>query len=118
MNFQLIIFSFLAAVLGSMGFGGGAILIIYLTAIENFPQLKAQGINLIFFIPCALFAALIYSKQKLIEKKFLPWLIIFGAVGVLLGLWIIDFIDTSLLSKLFGSFLVIIGLKGIFKKKK
>ena len=41
------IVGFIAAVISAMGMGGGGILLIYLSAITNTPQLKAQGINLL-----------------------------------------------------------------------
>ena len=45
-----IIAGFLSGLIGSMGFGGGGVLIIYLVVFANIPQLQAQGINLIFFV--------------------------------------------------------------------
>ena len=51
----------LSGVFAAMGFGGGSIFIIYLTLFENLPQTLAQGINLIFFIPCM-------KKIKIIPK--------------------------------------------------
>ena len=44
-----IIAGFLSGLIGSMGFGGGGVLIIYLVIFTNTPQIVAQGINLIFF---------------------------------------------------------------------
>ena len=43
--------SLLSGVTASMGLGGGFVLLIYLTAFANVPQMEAQLINLIFFLP-------------------------------------------------------------------
>ena len=41
----------LSGIIGAMGLGGGAVLIIYLSVFTDMPQLKSQGINLLFFYP-------------------------------------------------------------------
>ncbi len=117
MNILLYIFSFLSGAVGAMGFGGGTVLIIYLSVFLSIDQINSQGINLLFFIPCALFAIIIYLKQKLIDtKKALP-IIITGFIGVALGNIVLNYIDTHLLSKLFGAFLIILALKDLFFSK-
>lgn len=100
-----------------MGFGGGTVLIIYLSVFLKMPQLKAQGINLLFFIPCAVLSIIVFSKQKLIKKEVLAPLIIFGILGVILGQIALLFIKTTLLSKLFGGFLIILAIKEFFFSK-
>lgn len=49
------IVAFLTGITASMGLGGGFILVIYLTIFAQMPQLAAQGVNLIFFLPIAAF---------------------------------------------------------------
>lgn len=117
MKLQYLIFSFLAGIVASMGFGGGTVLIIYLSAFLMLEQTKSQGINLLFFIPCAVYAIIIYTRKKLIIKdKILP-LVLSGLVGVALGYMILRIIDTSVLGKLFGAFLIILSLKEFFFSK-
>ena len=55
---------FLSGVFGAMGLGGGGVLIIYLTGIVNTEQALAQGINLLFFIPCAIVAVFMHAKKS------------------------------------------------------
>ena len=62
-----VIAGFLSGLIGSMGFGGGGVLIIYLTVFADTPQIKAQGINLMFFIPCAFLSVIIYTLKKQIK---------------------------------------------------
>ena len=64
---------FFSGLIGSMGLGGGAVLLIYLTVFQHTPQFKAQGMNLIFFIPIAVLAVIIYAFKKEIKwKEILP----------------------------------------------
>ncbi len=108
--------AFLSGLLGSMGFGGGSVLIIYLTLFANTDQLTAQGINLLFFIPCAILSVIINIKNKLVKYKVGAYLILGGAVGIAVGAFAVKSIDKSLLSKLFGGFIFIIGLITLFQK--
>ena len=53
----------LSGIIGAMGIGGGGILIIYLTLFADMEQMAAQGINLLFFIPCAVVALIIHIRK-------------------------------------------------------
>ena len=119
MNIPLsIIIGFLSGLIGSMGFGGGGILIIFLTVFMNTPQVKAQGINLVFFIPCAIVATIIYAIKKQIEYKKIAFVIIGGITGAVISSFLLNFIDTFYLSKIFAVFLITTGFLTIFRLKK
>jgi uncharacterized membrane protein YfcA len=112
----MILSSFAAGLLSSMGFGGGSVLIIYLVNFLNIPQKQAQGINLIFFIPCAIISIISYKKQNLIDfGKVLP-VTAFSLIGIIIGFITLDFIPTKLLSRFFAGALLIFGLSELFKK--
>ena len=113
-----IIAGLISGFVGSMGLGGGGILIIYLTLIRNIPQLKAQGINLIFFIPSAIIALIKHNKNKLIEWKISLSYIICGIIGITAGYFLINFLDETILRKLFSLVLITVGLKDLLIKKK
>lgn len=108
----------LSGVLGSMGMGGGGILIIYFSIFTQIPQATAQGINLIFFIPIGILSLIIYQRKKLINWKILIPFAILGILGSVAGTWLSSLIDNSLLSKLFGGLLVIMGIRELFTKYK
>ena len=113
-----IIAGFLSGLIGSMGFGGGGVLIIYLVIFMNVPQLKAQGINLIFFVPCAILATVIYTIKKQIDyKKILP-VIVGGIIGAIISSFLLKSINTDYLSKVFAIFLIIMGISSILRLKK
>lgn len=118
MDFCMIISSLIAGLLSSMGFGGGSVLIIYLVNYLNMPQKQAQGINLLFFIPCAIISVISYKKQGFINfRKTLPItaLSVFGAIS---GFIALDYIPTHLLSRFFGGGLLIFGLTELFRKSE
>ena len=108
--------SFLAAVLGALGMGGGSVLIIYLTAHLGLEQLEAQGINLVFFLPVAALALFFHQKNGLVRWRVALPCIALGLVGVYFGTKLAMHVDPSLLGKLFGGFLLTIGLREVFAK--
>lgn len=107
-----------SGILGAMGLGGGSVLIIYLTIFANFPQIQAQGVNLIFFLPIAFLAIVIYSKKKLILWQIAIPAIFLGAIGALIGAKFGGILQANILRKIFGIFLLIIGTKEFFSKKQ
>lgn len=104
----------LSGLIGAMGMGGGAVLIIYLTVFKNTKRFKAQGINLLFFIPIAIAAVIIYAKNKVIEWKTVIIMGISGLLGAVLGIFAADALGTRFISKLFGAALILLGAKEIF----
>lgn len=109
-----VIAGFLSGLIGSMGFGGGGVLIIYLALFTNTPQITAQGTNLIFFIPCAILATIIYFLKKQIKIKTILPVISGGITGSIIASNFLIFFKSEQLSHLFGIFLISIGLYSIF----
>lgn len=106
--------SFFGAALSALGMGGGGILLIYLTAYAGVDQLAAQGINLVFFIPIAIAALIIHMKNKLVKWRIVLPCILLGLPGVALGAWLASYFGSELLRKMFGCFLLVIGLRELF----
>ena len=110
MSYIHLLVGFLAGFLGAIGVGGGSGLMIYLTLFLQTPQLKAQGINLVFFLPCALVGILFHIKNKLIDfRKAIPF-ILCGIAGVLIGAFMHRWVSGEILSKVFGAFIIVIAL--------
>ncbi len=118
MNIAALLAGLFSGIIGGMGLGGGAVLIIYLTVFADTPQLKAQGINLLFFIPIAITAVAIYAYKKQIKWRTVLPLAAGGILGSVGGFFLTDIIGGSLTSKLFGAFLILLGVKEIFIKDK
>ena len=111
-----IIAGVLSGILSSMGFGGGGILILYLSLYKNIPQLNAQWINLLFFIPSALLALIFHTRNKLVEWKLAAKMIIFGIIGAGTGYLILNQLDNNILKKIFSVIFILMGIKSLFSK--
>lgn len=116
MNMVALLAGLASGLIGSMGLGGGAVLIIYLNLFTDTPQLKAQGINLIFFVPIAIAAVIIYTKQKRIKWKTALYLAPFGLLGSAAGTMLVGALGGEITGKIFGAFLIIMGLRETFAK--
>ena len=118
MNFPALLAGLFSGILGSMGLGGGAVLIIYLSLFTKTEQLTAQGINLLFFIPIAILTTIIYAVKKKIKWKTDFKIILWGLLGATTGLTLTSFLGGELTGKIFGGMLVFLGAKEIFTKNR
>lgn len=98
-------------VLSGFGVGGGTLLLVYLTAVAGVDQHLAQGINLLYFLPAGLLALPAHIKNGYVEKKALLPCIAAGLTCAALCAWAATGLEADLLRKLFGGFLVLIGLR-------
>ena len=105
-------------VLSGFGIGGGTLLILWLTLISGASQLEAGGVNLLYFVCCALPALWGHVKNKLIEKKAVLWCVLSGVPACILGAITASLLDVTLLRRLFGIFLLVIGFRELFAKEK
>lgn len=113
-----IIAGIISGILGAMGFGGGGILILYLTLYKDLPQTAAQGINLIFFIPSAVLAIIFHVRNKLIDKKAALIYIGYGLVGVVLGFLLLNRLEEKTLRIIFAVILILVGAKDLLTPSK
>ncbi|MDR1002630.1 MAG: sulfite exporter TauE/SafE family protein [Oscillospiraceae bacterium] len=105
---------FVAGAASSLGLGGGGILLLYLTLFANVEQLRAQGINLIFFIPCAVVALVMHAKENRIDFRAAMFLGGFGLIGAVGGYFLSGVIGGEWLSKIFGAYMLLLGAKELF----
>ncbi len=103
-------------VLSAFGVGGGSLLLIYLTAFASVAQQTAQGINLLYFLPAALAALPSHHKNGLLKWEVILPAVIAGLVTAGLSAWISNGLETGLLRKLYGVFLLYIGLHELFRR--
>lgn len=106
-----IIFGFLAGLTASLGLGGGFFLIIYLTAVIGMNHIKAQALNLFFFIIIAAISVTLSAINRLINFKVVAIFAIFGLAGVWVGLLLEFMLPVRSLTKLFAIFLFVVGLR-------
>ena len=103
-------------VLSGFGVGGGSLLLIYMTSFAGVPQTLAQGVNLLYFLPTAATALPAHLKNGYVEKGALLPAIAAGLVCSALTAWAATALDVEVLRKCFGGFLILIGLRELFRK--
>lgn len=110
-----VLIGFASGIISGMGIGGGAILIPALILVSGIEQKLAQGINLVYFLPTAVFALIIHIKNKNVDIKTAAIIGAVGIAGALLGSYIAMGMDSGLLRRLFGVFLALIGVREVYK---
>lgn len=92
------------------GIGGGLFLIILLGWLSDFSQLEIQSMNLIYYIPTAVFSVWVYFKEKSVDFKVGIKFIAIGVVTAVVGAKLAHYMDVGLLRKLFAVYLIGIGV--------
>lgn len=111
----------ICGLISGLGIGGGSILMVWMTAVAGLAQRTAQGINLLFFLPTAASALCLHVRNRLVEKKVAVPAAIMGCITAALGAMLAQNLDERLLRKLFGIFLLPVGISEIrkaFKKSR
>lgn len=104
--------------LSGLGIGGGSLLILWLTLAVGMEQAQARTINLMFFLPAALIAAVLRWKQgSLPIKKVLPAMAAGAVSAALFSLWGQNW-DVELLKKGFGVLLLVTGIREVLYRPK
>ncbi len=98
-----------AAVLASMGVGGGGLLVIYLVLVLGTEQIRAQGINLIFFLCASIFSLPFHIKAKRVDVKTVALFAPAGALGAYFGCRLGLSADPVYLRTAFGVLIIFAG---------
>ncbi|MEG0770983.1 MAG: sulfite exporter TauE/SafE family protein [Clostridia bacterium] len=107
----LILIGMVSGVISAMGMGGGTVLILVLGFASELDQVAIQGINLLYFLPIAVFSIICHIKNKNIEIKTASSVIPFGLIGAIIGATIANFLLNGMyLKKIFGVFVLLVGL--------
>lgn len=114
----LIIIGLLAGVIaGTLGVGGGIIIVPALVFIFGMTQHEAQGTSLaVLLFPIGILAVINYYKDGYVNLKYALILIIAFVVGGYFGSLIAVHVPGALLRKLFGILMLIAGIKMILGK--
>lgn len=105
-------------VISGMGIGGGSILMVWLTAAAGMTQRQAQGINLLYFLPTAAASLCFHTKHRLVDWRLALRAAVCGCATAALSAWVAASIDTALLRRLFGGFLLLVGVRTLLHARK
>lgn len=104
-----------AGIFGGMGMGGGTVLIPLASLLFPTNPLALRTANLVSFVPMAITAVCIHTKNGLIEKKGLGKLI-FAVTGAAFFAAVFSLgIDGSVVKRGFGIFLILLSAVRIFR---
>ena len=110
------------ATLSGMGIGSGGLLVLYLTFFRDIAQLRAQGMNLLFFLFSAASSMSVHLSRRHIRFGAVALMICAGLLGSVLGVRLAVALPEAWTRRLFGIFLILAGLPTLFspaeRKKK
>lgn len=117
-TFAFLLLGLAAGILsGLVGIGGGILIVPALVFLFGFSQQQAQGTTLALLVPpIGILAAWTYYKHGFVDIRAAAIIAAGFIVGSLLGARFVTGLPNSTLEKVFGTFLVLIGLKMIFAK--
>ena len=106
-----------AAILSSWGVGGGTLLLLAMTLFMDVPLEDARAINLLFFLPTAATALILHARQGNLDTPTLKWAIPWAVPAALAGAWLASRMDTDLLRRPFGVFLLLSAISMVWPKR-
>lgn len=105
-------------ILSAWGVGGGTLLLLVMTLFLGVEQSQAQTINLLYFLPTAAAGLICHRKNGMLDRAALtaaaPW----GTLTAAAAAWCATAIDTQLLRKPFGIYLLVMGLVTLLGRPK
>lgn len=107
--FLLILFGFLAGIIGGMGMGGGTVLVPLLSFLD-LEQKTIQAINLISFLPMCLVALCFHWKKGLLKTQHILYVVLPAVAFALVGALFASDSQNKLLRIAFALFLIAVGV--------
>ena len=105
-------------ILSAWGIGGGTLLLLCMTLFFGVDQQTAQAINLLYFLPTAGISLFAHRKNGYLDKAVLRAAIPAGVVCALIAAVVTTALDSTVLRKPFGLFLLYAGLSILFEKQQ
>ena len=113
-----VVVGFLGGFVGaSLGLGGGAIMVPLLVYWIGLTQHQAQGtVIALLTVPVFLLAAIKYHQAGNLNLQIAAFMIVGFVLGSTLGAHLVQGVPSPVLRKVFGVFLILIGIKMVFIK--
>lgn len=105
-------------ILSGFGIGGGSLLMVWMTAVAALNQKTAQAINLLYFIPTSLGALIFHIRNKSICWKETVPAALAGCFTAAITAWLSSDLDVAILRRLFGCFLLLVGIRELLYRPK
>ncbi|MFC1595993.1 sulfite exporter TauE/SafE family protein [Candidatus Margulisiibacteriota bacterium] len=101
---------------GLLGIGGAVIMVPAMVYLLNVNQHIAQGTALLIIIPTAVSGVMVYAKHSNIDINMAIIITVTSIVGGLAGASLAQYVPASVLKKLFGIFMIVIGLQMLIRR--
>lgn len=105
-------------IVSAFGIGGGTLLLLVMTLFLGVEGPVARCINLLYFLPTALGSLYYHRKNGYLDKTAIRTAIPIGVALAVAGAVAAAYIDTGLLRKAFGLYLLWAGVSVLWPKKK
>ena len=105
-------------IVSAFGIGGGTLLLLVMTLFLGVEGPVARCINLLYFLPTALGSLYYHRKNGYLDKTAIRAAIPVGVALAVAGAVAAAYIDTGLLRKAFGLYLLWAGVSVLWPKKK
>lgn len=102
-------------ILSGFGIGGGSLLMVWMTAAASLDQKTAQSINLLYFLPTSLGALIFHIRNRQVRWQAVIPAALCGCVTAALTAWLAADLEVELLRRMFGAFLLLVGLTELRK---
>ena len=110
----LILAGVVGGMLGGMGLGGGTLLMPILTFALDIPPRLAAWTNLVCFLPAAVIALIVHTRNGLIDGRAALFLTVFAVVGATGVFLFAGNLSDHALKRAFGLFLIVLGSLSLF----
>ena len=105
-------------IVSAFGIGGGTLLLLVMTLFLGVEGPVARCINLLYFLPTALGSLYYHKKNGYLKKEAIRSAILPGVALAVAGAVAAAFVDTQLLRKAFGLYLLWAGVSVLWPKKQ
>ena len=105
-------------IVSAFGIGGGTLLLLVMTLFLGVEGPVARCINLLYFLPTALGSLYYHKKNGYLHKTAIRAAVPIGVALAVAGAVAAAYIDTGLLRKAFGLYLLWAGVSVLWPKKK
>lgn len=102
--------------LAGLGMGGGTLTIPILVLFLGVPQLTAQAVNLLSFVPTGSAALCLHVKNGLVETKHILFLLLPATICCVVVSSFAVSLDTEVLKRVYGGFLLAVGIGSLTAK--
>lgn len=114
-RFLVSFFGFLAGVMNGMLGTGGGLIVVPLLKSYGLEQQRAQATAISIILPLTAISAIIYYINGNIPLDSNLWFIPFGAVGAVIGAFLLPKISNKFLKNIFAVFIIWAGIRLLMK---